>query len=158
MHMDAVIGCDAVDAGPEWLRLNTAAGAVRTMPWSAIKIAGTGGNHAGHMQIQDVTDKVSPYFDTHESLWIVYAEGGFAQIMLEKASPKREEILATCAQRLGIGWRGEDFTTNELTDALFQMPIASSKATTKVVVIMAVVSALLILTAIIVGYVKSRQP
>jgi hypothetical protein len=157
MHMDAVIGCDAVDAGAEWLRLKTAAGAVRTVPWSAIKIAGTGGNHAGHMQIQDVTERVSPYFDTHESLWIVYAEGGFAQIMLEKASPKREAILAECGQRLGIGWRGDEFTSRELTDALFQMPVSTGKGIPKIITIMIAAMAALIIVAIAAGYIASHR-
>src|SRR5438132_2476468 len=47
MFMDAVIGCDAVDAEVGWLRLRTATGAMRTIPWSAVKIAGMGGNHEG---------------------------------------------------------------------------------------------------------------
>ena len=125
MNMDAAIGCDSVDAGAEWLRLRTAGGAVRTIPWSGIKIAGMGGNHEGHVEIQGVTEKVTPFFATHDSLWIVYAEGGFAQTMMEKSSPKRDAILATFTERLGIGWRGEEFTTNELTDALFHIPLAA---------------------------------
>lgn len=157
MNMDAVIGCDAVDAGAEWLRLRTASGAVRTVPWSAIKIAGTGGNHEANMQIQGVTEKVTPLFPTHDSLWIVHVDGGLAQVMLEKVSPKRDAILATFAKQLGIGWRGDELTTSELTNALFQMPISARKGLPKMVTIMMAVMAALILAAIVAGYLASRH-
>jgi hypothetical protein len=152
MNIDAVIGCDAVDAGSDWLRLRTTSGAVRTLPWSAIKIAGMGGNHEGHMQIQGATDKCTPYFATHDSLWVVYAEGGLAQVMIEKESPKRDAILATFAQRVGIAWRGDDFTSGELAGALFQMPIAASKGVAKTAMIMMAVMTLLLLAAVVAGY------
>jgi hypothetical protein len=157
MNIDAVIGCDAVDAGNEWLRLRTAAGVVRTIPWSGIKIAGMGGNHEGHMQIQGATEKTTPYFATHDSLWVVYAEGGLAQVMIEKESPKREPILATFAQRLGIGWRGDDLTSGELTTALFQMPITASKGPAKTAMIMMAVMTLLLLAAVVAGYLASHH-
>jgi len=136
MNMDAVIGCDSVDAGAEWLRLRTAGGAVRTIPWSAIKIAGMGGNHEGNVEIQGVTEKVTPFFATHESLWIVYAEGGVAQVMLDKESPERDEILAAFAQKLGIGWRGDELTSSELTNALFEMPVRSARGFPRMLILM----------------------
>jgi hypothetical protein len=157
MNTDAVIGCDAVDAGDQWLRLRTASGAVRTVPWSAIKIAGMGGNHDGHMQIQDVTEKVTPFFPTHDSLWIIFAQGGFAQVMLEKSSPKRDAILAACTKNLGIGWRGDELTTSELTGALFQMPISAGRGMPKVLTIMVIAMAALILVAIVVGYIAGHH-
>jgi hypothetical protein len=157
MHMDAVIGCDAVDAGAEWLRLKTAAGAVRTIPWSTIKIAGMGGNHDGNMEIQGVTEKATPFFGTHDSLWIVCTDGGIAQVMIEKASPKREAILDAFAKYLGIGWRGDELTTSELTNALFQMPVSASKGLPKIVSVMMAVMAFLILAAIVVGYLVHRN-
>jgi len=149
MNMDAVVGCDSVDAGAEWLRLRTVAGPVRTIPWSAIKIAGMGGNHEGNMEIQGVTEKVTPFFATHDSLWIVYAEGGIAQVMLEKASPKRDEILATFADQLRIGWRGDELTSSELTDALFQMPVASPARIRKMFIFMAAGLLLVVLAAVV---------
>lgn len=150
MNMDAVIGCDAVDAGTEWLRLRTAGGAVRTLPWGAVKIAGLGGNHEGHVEIQGVTERVAPFFATHESLWIVYAEGGFAQAMIEKEGPAREAILATFAQRLGIGWRGEELTTSELTDALFAMPVAAPLKVPRVLIFMIAGMLFVLLSAVVV--------
>lgn len=150
MNMDAVIGCDSIDAGPEWLRLRTAAGAVRTVPWSAIKIAGMGGNHDGNVQIEGVTEKVTPFFATHDSLWIVYAEGGFAQAVIEKSSPKRDEILAAFKQRLGIGWRGDELTSKELTDALFQMPLAAPTRIPRMLIYMIGLMLFVVLAAVVV--------
>ncbi|HTB12563.1 MAG TPA: hypothetical protein VK752_13370 [Bryobacteraceae bacterium] len=157
MNTDAVIGCDAVEAGDAWLRLKTAGGAMRTVPWAAIKIAGMGGNHEGHMQISHVTDKVTPFFATHDSLWIVYAEGGLAQVMIEKVSPKRDRILATFAQKLGIAWRGDEFTTSELTGALFQMPLSAGKGIPKITKIVIAVMTILLLAAIAAGFLASRH-
>jgi hypothetical protein len=158
MNTDAVIGCDAVDAGNAWLRLRTAAGAVRTIPWPAVKIAGMGGNHEGSITVRGVTEKTVPYFPTHDSVWIVYAEGGFAQAMLEKSSPKREAILATFAQQLGDRWLGDRFTAGNLTAAMFQMPLAAMKGgIPKLVTIMIAFVSALILLAIVAGYVASRH-
>ena len=150
MNMDAVIGCDAVDAGAEWLRLRTAGGAVRTIPWSAIKLAGMGGNHEGNMEIQGVTEKVTPYFATHDSLWIVYADGGIAQVMIEKSNPKRDAILAAFAEQLRIGWRGDELTSNELTEALFQMPVSSGMRIPKKLIFMVAAMLFVTLAAVVV--------
>jgi hypothetical protein len=156
MNMDAVIGCDSVDAGAEWLRLRTASGAMRTIPWSAIKIAGLGGNHQGTVEIQGVTEKVTPFFVTHDSLWIVYAEGGIAQVMIEKSSPRRDAILATFAERLRIGWRGDELTSSELTDALFQMPVSSPTRIPKLLIFM-IAGMLFVVLATIVVVVLGRS-
>jgi hypothetical protein len=118
MNSDAVIGCDAVDGSAEWLRLKTATGTTRTIPWSAIKLAGMGHGLEGHITIQGVTQKVAPFLATHDSLWVVYAEGGFAQIMIEKTSPKRDAILAAFAQHLGDRWCGDELKESDLTGAM----------------------------------------
>ena len=122
MNSDAVIGCDAVDAGTDGLRLTTANGATRTISWSAIRLAGMGARLEGHVAIQGATEKVAPFLATHDSLWIVYGEGGFAQVMMEKASPRREAILATFAQRLDERWCGDELTAKELTGAMMIPP------------------------------------
>jgi hypothetical protein len=149
MNMDAVVGCDSVDAGPEWLRLRTAGGAVRTIPWSAIKIAGMGGNHEGNMEIQGVTEKVTPFFATHDSLWILYAEGGMAQVMMEKSSPKRDAILAAFRQHLGIGWHGDDLAMPELSRAMMAVPMAAASGVIKRIVIMTAATLVIILAAVV---------
>jgi hypothetical protein len=122
MNSDAVIGCDAVDAGTEWLRLTTASGALRTIPWSAVRLAGMGSSLEGHVTIEAVTEKVAPFLATHDSLWIVYADGGFAQVMIEKVSPKRDPILAAFAQHLHGRWRADELTASELMGAMMIPP------------------------------------
>jgi len=94
------------------------------------------------------------HIDTGEQL---IHEGGIAQVMIEKVSPKRDAILATFAQRLGIGWRGDEFTSGELTSALFQMPVSLRKGLPKIVTIMMAVMAALLLAAIVAGYLASHH-
>ena len=122
MKMDAVIGCDSVDAGSEWLRLKAADGATRTIPWSAIKVAGMGAGLEGHVTIQGVTEKVAPLLATHDSLWIIYADGEIAQVMLEKSSPKRDAILASFAQHLVDRWHADDLTADALMGPMMIPP------------------------------------
>jgi hypothetical protein len=152
MNMDAVIGCDAVDAGSgetnTWLRLRAVSGAIRTIPWSSVKLAGMGGNHEGHIQIQGITERVTPLFATHDSLWIVYANGGFAQAMLEKSHPKRDAILAAFAAQLGARWRGDQLEQNALMDVMFHVPVAAMSGLPKLMTIMIVVMAIMFLLAV----------
>jgi hypothetical protein len=122
MNSDAVIGCDAVEAGPEWLRLRTTSGATRTIPWTAIRLAGMGEKLEGHVTIQRVTEKTAPYLASHDSLWIAYADGGMAQVMIEKVSPKRAPILAAFAQHLGDRWCGDELTAQDLMGAMMIPP------------------------------------
>jgi hypothetical protein len=157
MNMDAVIGCDSVDAGADWLRLRTAGGAVRTIPWSAIKLAGTGGNHEGQLTVGGITEKVTPYFATHDSLWIVYADGGMAQVMIEKVSPKRDAILAALVQHLGIGWHGDDLDMRELTQALMSAPVAAASGIIRRMVVMGAVMLILMALGIVALVVTSRS-
>jgi hypothetical protein len=116
MKWDAVIGCTSVDAGTSWLRLHSANGLQRTIPWTAITIAGLGGNHGDQYTCEGVTETTKPFFPTHDSLWIVYADGGFVQAMIERTDAKRDAILAMFAQQLGPRWRGDQLTLTELMD------------------------------------------
>jgi hypothetical protein len=118
MKTDAVIGCDAVDTGSEWLRLKTVGGATRTIPWSAVSFAGMNARLEGHIDIQGLTEKVAPFLATHDSLWIVYADGGFVQVMIEKVSPKRDPLLMAFAQHLGDRWQGDELQESDLMGAL----------------------------------------
>jgi hypothetical protein len=155
MNTDAVIGCDAVNAGPEWLRLRTAAGAVRTIPWNAIKLAGMGAGLEGNVTIKGVTEKVAGLHATHDSLWIVYAEGGFAQAMIEKASPKRDAILETFARQLDTRWKGDQLTFSELTGAMFQMP-AKVRMPKVIVVMMILVTLVFFLALAVLFFVRAK--
>ncbi|MGA3206116.1 MAG: hypothetical protein ABSF12_26780 [Bryobacteraceae bacterium] len=155
MNTDAVIGCDAVDAGADWLRLRTAAGAVRTIPWSAVKLAGMGAGLEANITIRGVTEKVAGLHATHDSLWIVYAEGGFAQAMIEKASPKREAILETFARQLDTRWKGDQLTFSELTNAMFQMP-AKVRMPKVIVVMMILVPLVFFLALAVLFFVRAK--
>ena len=135
MNADAVIGCDAVDAGADWLRLKTAGGAVRTIPWSGVKLAGMG--IQGEVTINGVTEKTAPFVATHDSLWIVYPDSGFAQVMIEKTNPKRSAILDAFAQRLETRWRGDQLTAGELAGAMWSR---SKVQLPKAIVVMMIVA------------------
>ncbi|HVO96637.1 MAG TPA: hypothetical protein VMT15_01155 [Bryobacteraceae bacterium] len=124
MNVDAVVGCSSVFAEPGWLKLRTATGAVRTIPWDTVKLAGMGGNHEGHMKLERVTEKVTPFFASHDSLWIIIEDRSLAQVMIEKTGPKRDEVLAAFARYLGERWRGDSLTMKDLTEEMFKLPAA----------------------------------
>jgi hypothetical protein len=150
MSMDAVIGCDAVVVDPQWLRLKTATGALRTIPWTTVRIAGMGGNHDGHMKIQGVTEKVTPLFATHDSLWIVSGDGSLAQAMLEKTHANRESILAMFAQQLGDRWHGDQLSVNQLSEEMMRMPALAPIRLPKTLIVMMIVMGASVLLAIVV--------
>jgi hypothetical protein len=156
MNMDAVIGCDAVDAEEGWLRLRPP-NAVRTIPWTAVKIAGMGGNHEGHVTIQGITERATPYFATHDSLWIVYGEGGIAQVMIEKEHLKREAILAAFEHQLADRWHGDRLDRNELLQAMFHMPIAAASGLPRVLTMILIGMAFIIMLAMAVAYFSRHQ-
>jgi hypothetical protein len=156
MNSDAVIGCDAVDAGSEWLRLKTATGASRTIPWSAIRLAGMGAGLEGHVTIKGVTEKVAPFRATHDSLWIAHADGGLAQVMIEKTSPKREALLAVFAERLGDRWKGDELTASDLMGTMLIPPKIRIP---RIVIVMLVVTAVLFFGGIaILFFVHGARP
>ncbi len=153
MSMDAVIGCDAVDAGNDWLRLHTVAGPVRTIPWESVKAAGTP-NGSIRIDLQGVTDKVAPYIQTHDALWITHADG-VAQIMLEKASPKSNAIVAAFERQLGARWRSSGITTQDLISEL--SPLKTKGGIPKVLILMIVMSVMFLLLALVLPLILRHQ-
>jgi hypothetical protein len=121
MNTDAVIGCDAIDAGPQWLRLTTAGGAVRMVPWDGVKLAGM---VEAHIKIHGLTERVAPLLRTHDSLWVAYPEGGLAQVMIEKENPKRTAILEMFAAQLGERWKGDRLTDQDVIGVLMPTQVA----------------------------------
>jgi hypothetical protein len=117
MHMDAVIGCDAVDAAGDWLRFTTARGATRTIPWSAVQVAGFG-SKSDHISVEGVTEQVAPYQETHDAVWIIYPDG-VAQLMIESDGSRRGELLGRFVEKLGARWKGAQFSSGEIMTALF---------------------------------------
>jgi len=156
MRADAVIGCDAVNVGTEWLRLTTTSGAVRSIPWSAIRLAGMAGGPEVQITIQGVTEAVAPYLATHDPLWIFYSEGGLVQIMLEKQSPKREPILAAIAKQLGDRWRGNNLQSSDLRGAML-IPAKIQIPRTLIIVMVAMVIIFFVSIAIL-FFVHGAQP
>src|ERR1700722_4685605 len=129
MNTDAVIGCDAIDAGPQWLRLKTAAGVLRAVPWDGVRLAGM---VEAHVKIQGLTEKVAPLRATHDSLWVAYAEGGLAQVMLEKENPKRAAIFEMFAAQLGDRWKGDQLSNEEVIRSM--MPSAGQVVMPRLVI------------------------
>lgn len=122
MTTDAVIGCASVDPSPQELRLKTMDGATRAIPWSAISVAGMGNRLTGHVTILGITDKTAPFAATHDPLWIVYAHGGLAQIMLEKSDPQRDAIVEAIAAKLDNRWAGDGLQESDVMGALLIPP------------------------------------
>jgi hypothetical protein len=121
MNSDAVIGCSAVETTAEWLRLRTATGDTRTIPWSSIRLAGVCESLDGHVTTPAVTRKVAPYLPTHASLWVFY-EHGIAQVMLEKPSARQDAIYAAFAEHLGERWQGDELKRSDLDGAMMIPP------------------------------------
>jgi hypothetical protein len=120
--MDAVIGCASVDPSPQELRLKTVDGATRIIPWRSIRVAGMGNRLIGHVNILGITDKTAPFEATHDPVWIVYAHGGLAQIMLEKSGSNRDAILGAITGQLDDRWSGDDLQESDVTGALLIPP------------------------------------
>jgi hypothetical protein len=156
MSKDAVIGCDAVDAGADWLRLHTSGGALRTIPWSTIRVAGLGGDHEGSVTIGGITEIVKPYFRTHDSLWIDYGKG-FAQVMIERSGPERTQLIETFQQQLGDRWRGDQLASSELIGALMKSTFKPS-GLPKMMILMVLVMFGIVLLAIVVAMLGKHQP
>jgi len=152
MKTDAVIGCDAIDAGPQWLRLTTAGGAVRMVPWDGVKLAGM---VEAHINIHGLTEKVAPLLRTHDSLWVAYAEGGLAQVMIEKENPKRTAILEMFAAQMGERWKGDRLTDQDVIGVL--MPSAGQVVMPRLVIALMIAVGLAFFLALAVLFlVRSR--
>jgi hypothetical protein len=156
MKTDAVIGCDAVDAGPEVVRLKTTSGETRTIPWDSIRVAGTAPNLENHVAILEVAEQVAPYLGTHDSLWIVYENDGFVRAMLEKSSPKRDLILAAFQRSLGDRWRGDALHESDLAGPMLIPPKVQMPKS--MVAMMAVLGIVFFLALAILFFVHGAKP
>jgi hypothetical protein len=150
MNTDAVIGCDAIDAGPQWLRLTTAGGAVRMVPWDGVKLAGM---VEAHIKIHGLTERVAPLLRTHDSLWVAYPEGGLAQVMIEKENPKRTAILEMFAAQLGDRWKGDQLSDQDVIGVLMPTQVAMPRL---VIALMIAVGLAFFLALAVLFLVRSR--
>lgn len=151
MQTDAVIGCDAVETGSEAVRLKT-----RTIPWKSVKFAGMGLRLEGHVVVKAIAEKVAPLLGTHDSLWVVYSDDGFARVMLEKTNPKRGAIIDAFEEHLGDRWRGNELTEAELIGALLIPPKVQMPKV--VVFLMALVGVAFFLAIAILYFVHGAKP
>jgi len=103
--------------------LKTAAGVLRTVPWDGVRLAGM---VEAHVKIQGLTEKVAPLRATHDSLWVAYAEGGLAQVMLEKENPKRAAIFEMFAAQLGDRWKGDQLSNEEVIRSMMPSAVRGS--------------------------------
>ncbi len=122
--MDSVVvGCEAIDAGPDWVQLRVPGAAVRTIPWSSITAAATPSDD-GHMTFEGNLSGITQFRETHFPLWIEHADQ-VAVAMLEKGNAKSDAIVGVFRERLGTRWL-EPLTTVQATQRLFKaMPSAA---------------------------------
>jgi hypothetical protein len=125
-----VVGCEAIDAGPDWVRLRVPGSAVRSIPWSSITAAAAPSDD-GHMTFEGDLAPITQFRGTHFPLWIEYGDG-VAVAMLEQGSPKSDAIVGVVRERVGARWL-EPLTTAQAAQRLFKaMPsVAGLEATQK---------------------------
>jgi hypothetical protein len=116
--MDAVVvGCEAIDAGPDWVRLRVPGAAVRSIPWASITAAAAPTDD-GHMTFEGNLTPITEFRATHVPLWIEYGDG-VAVAMLERDDPRREAIVSTFRERLGSRWI-DQLTTAQAAMRMFK--------------------------------------
>ena len=141
-----VVGCAAVDASPDWLRLHTPGG-LRTIPWIAIKMAALPTND-GSMTFSGAFEPITALRETHDPLWIESGEGT-AIALLEKNHPKRESILAAFKEHLESRWLGDRLTAAEAAQRLFSPARAVGSGFSKLAIVALAAMILMFLLAFI---------
>jgi hypothetical protein len=117
-----VVGCEAIDAGPDWVRLRVPGAAVRSIPWASITAAAAPTDDE-HMKFEGNLAPITEFRATHVPLWIEYGDG-VAVAMLERDDPRREAIVAAFRERLGSRWI-DQLTTAQAAMRMFK-PIPSA--------------------------------
>jgi hypothetical protein len=118
MSIDVVTGCEAIDAGPDWLRVKVKGSAVHPIPWAAIRMAGLASSSEGSDPHKIDIDTAAPPDPAHQSLWIVHPDG-IVEVRLEESSPKRTQVLETFAEKLGDRWQGTRFSAEQIMMEMF---------------------------------------
>jgi len=136
-----VVGCDAVEAGPDWVRLRVDGGAVRTIAWSSITAASAPVD-GEHVTFEGTLGPITRLRATHDPLWIEYGDG-IAIALLERDHAKRKAILGTFREQLGPRWM-EHLTAMEAAQRMFK-PMGSSGMNRRLKVMILVMVAMLVL-------------
>jgi hypothetical protein len=116
-----VVGCDAIDPGPDWVRLHTPGGSIRTIAWSSISMAAVPPDDPNMIFEGDDMGQITALRATHDPLWIEAGED-MAIVLLEKNNPKRASILSTFQERLESRWLGDRLRSEDAAMRLFKMP------------------------------------
>jgi hypothetical protein len=141
--LDAVVvGCDAIDAGPDWVRLRVPGAAVRSIPWSSITAAAAPADDP-NMTFKGDMSPMTEYRATHTPLWIEYGDG-VAVAMLERDDPRREAILSTFRERLGGKWI-EGLNTQQAAMRLFQAMPTVTRMESRIKWMVLIIAAMLVL-------------
>ncbi len=149
MSIDVVTGCDAIDAGPDWLRVMVKGSAVHPIPWTAIRIAGLAASSEGSDPHKIDIDTTAPPDPAHQSLWIVHPDG-IVEVRLEESSQKRTQVLETFAEKLGDRWQDTRFSAEQMMMQMFseQRSVGARRRRPKVLIVMLVVMVLTMLAFI----------
>jgi hypothetical protein len=135
--------------------LTTASGPVRTIPWSAVNVAGMSGKNELDLQIEGVTEQLTAYAATHDPLWILYGDG-FAQIMIEKDSPKRDAILSAFAQQLGPRWEADRLDPQALMRMLFRTASRPARTSRRLIFMFAIIGFVVLSVVVMLVIGRSR--
>ena len=155
--MDAVVGCDAVVMGPDWVQLRVPGAAVRSIPWASITAAALPVDD-GHMTFEGDLSPVTQFRDTHIALWIEHGADQVMVAMLERGNPKSDAIVATFRERVGSRWL-EPTTMVEATQRLFNpITLPSAAAMGKRILWMILATIGLIVIAIAALVIHSMHP
>ncbi len=142
-----VVGCDAVDAGPDWVRLRVDGGAMRTIVWSSITAAAAP-VEADHVTFEGTLAPITQFRGTHDPLWIEYADG-VAWAMLERDNAKREAILGTFRVQLGSRWI-EHLTLMAAAQRMFKPIMSSGRMNARLKFMLLVMLAMLVFPILVV--------
>lgn len=139
------VGCEAVDAGPDWVRLRVPGSAVRSIPWGSITAAALPVDDV-HMTFEDDMAPITQLRETHVPLWIEYGDG-VAVAMLERGDPRSDAIVSAFKERLGSRWI-DRLTTEEAAMRMFK-PMPSSVRMPRMLKWMIVVAAAMLVLPIL---------
>ena len=155
--MDAVVGCDAVVTGPDWVQLRVPGAAVRSIPWASITAAALPTDD-GHMTFEGDLSPVTQFRDTHFPLWIEHGGDQVVVAMLERGSAKSDAVVGTFRERLGARWL-EPISMMDAAQRLFKpMTLPSAAAMGKRILWMILATIGLIIIALAALVVHSMHP
>jgi hypothetical protein len=140
-----VVGCEAVEAGPDWVRLRVPGSAVRSIPWSSITAAAVPVDDV-HMTFEGDMAPITQFRATHVPLWIEYGDG-VAVAMLERGDARSDAIVGTFKERLGSRWI-DQLTTEQAAMRLFK-PMPSGGGMPRMVKWMILVAAAMLVLPIL---------